>query len=65
VHRARKEHVYMNGEVVREALLGLAGRAKGLKVRRINLVVHGYTLWSSGKASAEDVSAFLKAYDQS
>lgn len=47
-----------------EMLIEFAKTAKRDQFKRLNVIMHGWTLWSSGKINAEEVKLFLKTFDQ-
>lgn len=63
IYEAKKKHVILKHDVFIGVLEKFAGIAKAEGIKRINMVIHGWTLWSSGKVSAEEVTSFLLAYD--
>lgn len=64
VREAKKQHVYINGPVMRNLLKTFAATAKKEGLKRINLLMHAWTLWSTGKIDSYDVTIFLKDYDE-
>jgi hypothetical protein len=64
VHEGKSQQ----GVIGHEEMLGLLKRfakeGKAAGIRRIHMVMHGWTLWSAGKISADDVAFFLQEYDQ-
>jgi hypothetical protein len=45
-------------------LLDFSIIAKKEGIKRINVIMHGWTLWSSGKITSDEVTQFIKAYDE-
>lgn len=64
MRKAKKEHVYLSENVMSALLESFAVEAGRSGLKRSNLLMHGFTLWSSGKISSSDVIMFLNAYDK-
>ena len=47
-----------------EVLGTFAVAAKRSGLKRLNLVMHGWTLWSSGIIDSQEVLKFLQQYDE-
>ena len=63
IHEARKIHVILGREEILEVLTSFAITAKKQGLKRLNLVMHGWTLFSSGIINSRDVNTFLQSYD--
>lgn len=47
-----------------EMMMDFAKQAKRDNIKRINMIMHAWTLWSAGKITSEEVTLFLKNYDE-
>jgi hypothetical protein len=63
VHDSKRVNVYLNAEAMRELIDRFAKTVKGIGLRRVNLLMHAWTLWSAGRIESDDVIFLLKAYD--
>jgi hypothetical protein len=61
---AKRQNVYISNAVMRDLLKTFAKTAKQQGLKRINLLMHAWTLWSTGRIEANDVTNFLYDYDK-
>ena len=63
VHNYKSKNGVLGNNETMEMLCEFAvvGKREGMK--RINMTMHGWTMWSSGKISRDDVLVFLKCFD--
>lgn len=59
----RNTHVIVGYNELIDVLSQFAKSATQTNIKRLNLVMHGWTLWSAGLINADDVSNFLQIYD--
>lgn len=64
VRQAKKHNVYISDPVLRELLTSFAKKAKQEGIKRINLLMHAWTLWSTGRIESSDVTSLLLEYDK-
>jgi len=64
IHDSRKTNGFVGHDEIVEALREFAVIGKQQHIKRINMVMHGWTLWSAGKISADEVNHFLSIYDE-
>jgi hypothetical protein len=64
VREAKRQNVYLSENVMHEMLKSFAGRAKQDGIKRISLLMHAWTLWSTGRIDSEEVTNLLLEYDK-
>lgn len=64
VHETRKKYLILGHSEIMEMLIDFARAAKRDQFKRLHIIMHAWTLWSSGKINAEEVKLFLKTFDQ-
>lgn len=63
MHEAKIKYVIMGHEELLDVLDDFAKIAKKEDIKRLSIIMHGWTLWSSGKLTSNEVTNFIKAYD--
>lgn len=53
VHETRKTKVILGHNEMMEMMMDFAKQAKRDNIKRINMIMHAWTLWSAGKITSE------------
>lgn len=64
VREAKQANVYISDPVMRELLQSFAKKSKLDGIKRTALIMHAWTLWSTGRIDSSDVTNFLLDYDR-
>jgi hypothetical protein len=64
IHAAKRKYNIMDQNVMMKVLTKLVSVCKKFNIPRMNLIIHLWTLWSSGKIQGANIITVISLFDQ-